>query len=52
LAPCVECRGITQPFSCISSTPAAGSGAGASQFSHWPHPGGGASSSGISTTAA
>jgi hypothetical protein len=50
-APCVGCRGITQPSSRITSTPAAGSGAGAGQFSHWPHPGGGASSSGISTAA-
>jgi hypothetical protein len=45
-APCVSCRGITQPSSRITSTPAAGSGAGAGQFSHWPHPGGGASSQG------
>jgi hypothetical protein len=51
-ASCVGRRGITQPSSCITSTPAAGSGAGASQFSHWPHPGGKASSSGISTMAA
>jgi hypothetical protein len=36
----------------ITNTPAAGSGAGVGQFSHWPHPGGGASSTGISTTAA
>jgi hypothetical protein len=50
-APCVGCRGITQPSSRITSTPAAGSGADAGQFSHWSHPGGGASSSGISTTA-
>jgi hypothetical protein len=49
--PCVGCRGTTQPSSRISSTPA-GSGAGAGQFSHWPHPSGGASSSGITTTAA
>jgi hypothetical protein len=51
-APCVGRRGITQSSSHITSTPAAGSGAGAGQFSHWPHPGGGASSLGISTTAA
>jgi hypothetical protein len=51
-APCVGCCGITQPSSRISSTPTAGSGAGVGQFSHWPHLGGGASSSGISTTAA
>jgi hypothetical protein len=49
-APCVSHRGITQPSSRITSTPAAGSGAGASQLSHWPHPGGGTSSLGISTT--
>jgi hypothetical protein len=49
---CIGCRGITQPSSRITSTPAAGSGAGAGEFSYWPHPGGGASSSGISTTAA
>jgi hypothetical protein len=49
---CVGCRGTTQPSSRISSTPAAGSGAGAGQFSHWPHSGGGASSLGISTTVA
>jgi hypothetical protein len=48
---CAGCRGITQPSSCISNTPAAGSGAGVGQFSHWPHPGGGASSSGTSTMA-
>jgi hypothetical protein len=51
-APCVRRHGITQPSSRITSTPAAGSGAGADQFSHWPHPGGGASSLGISTTPA
>jgi hypothetical protein len=34
-----------QPSSRITSTPAAGSGAGAGQLSHWPHLGGGASSS-------
>jgi hypothetical protein len=51
-APCVGCHGITQPSSRITSTPAAGSGAGAGQFSHWPHPSGGASLSGISTAAA
>jgi hypothetical protein len=50
--PCVGCRGITQPSSRITSTPTAGSGAGAGQVPHWPHPGGGVSSSGISTTAA
>jgi hypothetical protein len=50
--PCVGCCGITQPSSRISSTPTAGSGAGVGRFSHWPHPGGRASSSGISTTAA
>jgi hypothetical protein len=33
-ASCVECRGITQPSSRITSTPAAGLGAGAGQFSH------------------
>jgi hypothetical protein len=49
---CVGYRGITQLSSHITSTPVAGSGAGAGQFSHWPHPGGRASSSGISTTAA
>jgi hypothetical protein len=48
--PCVGCRGITQPSFRITSTPATGSGAGAGQVSHWPHPGGGASSSEISTT--
>jgi hypothetical protein len=52
LAPCVGCRGITQPSSRISSNPTVGLGVGAGQFSHWPHPGGGASSSGISTTGA
>jgi hypothetical protein len=51
-APCIGRRGITQLSSCITSTPTAGSGAGAGQLSHWPHPGGGASSSGISSTAA
>jgi hypothetical protein len=50
--PCVGCHGITQLSSHITSTPAAGSGAGVGQFSHWPHPGGWALSSGISTTAA
>jgi hypothetical protein len=50
--PCVGCRGNTQPSSRITSTHAAGSGVGAGQLSHWPHPGGGASSSGISTTVA
>jgi hypothetical protein len=49
-ASCVSHRGITQPSSRITSTPAAGSGAGAGQLSHWPHPGGGTSSLGISTT--
>jgi hypothetical protein len=49
---CVGCRAIMQSSSRITSTPAVGSGVGADQFSHWPHPGGGASSSGISTTAA
>jgi hypothetical protein len=47
---CVGCRGNMQPSSRITNTPITGSGAGAGQFSHWPHPGGGASSSGISTT--
>jgi hypothetical protein len=42
-APCIGCRGITQSSSRITSTPAAGLGAGAGQFSHWPHPGGGSS---------
>jgi hypothetical protein len=51
-APCVGRSGITQSSSRITNTPAAGSGAGAGQFSHWPHPGSGASLSGISTTAA
>jgi hypothetical protein len=41
-----------QPSSCITNTPAAGSGAGADQFPHWPHPGGWVSSlSEISTAA-
>jgi hypothetical protein len=40
--------GITQPSSHITST---GSGADAGQVPHWPHPGGGASSSVMSTTA-
>jgi hypothetical protein len=43
--PCVGCCSITQPSSRITSTPAVGSGAGAGQFPHWPHPSGGASSS-------
>jgi hypothetical protein len=49
---CFGCRGITQSSSSITSTPAAGSGAGSGQFSNWPHPGGGALSLGISTTTA
>jgi hypothetical protein len=40
------------PFAEIRVVSAAGSGAGAGQFSHCSHPGGEASSSGISTTAA
>jgi hypothetical protein len=48
---CVECPDITQPSSLITSTPAGGSGAGAARLSHWPHLGGGTSSSGTSTTA-
>jgi hypothetical protein len=39
--PCVGCRDITQPSSLITSTPAVGSRAGAGQFAHWPHLGGG-----------
>jgi hypothetical protein len=51
--PCVGCRSITQPSFRITSTPVAGSGAGAGLFPRWPHPGGGASSSSrISTVAA
>jgi hypothetical protein len=42
---------ITQPSSLIMSTPTGGSGAGAGGLAHWSHPGGGTSSSGISTTA-
>jgi hypothetical protein len=45
-------RGITQPSARTTNTPATGSGAGAGRFSHWTHPGGGVSSSGMSTTAA
>jgi hypothetical protein len=51
-APCVGCRGITQPSSRITNTLVAGSGAGAGQVSHLPHRSSGASSSGISTTGA
>jgi hypothetical protein len=51
-APCDGRRGITQPSARTTNTTAAGSGSGAGRFSHWPHLGGGASSSGISTTAA
>jgi hypothetical protein len=50
-APCVGRPDITQPSSLITSTPTGGSRAGAGRFSHWPHPGGGTSSSGTSTTA-
>jgi hypothetical protein len=50
-APCAGRLSITQPSSRITNTPAAGSGADAGHFSHWPHPWGGASLSGISTTA-
>jgi hypothetical protein len=47
----VRCRpDITQPSSLITSTPAGGSGAGVGRLTHWSHPGGGTSSSGISTT--
>jgi hypothetical protein len=42
---------IMQSSSLITSTPTGGSGAGAGRFSHWPHPSGGTSSSGTSTTA-
>jgi hypothetical protein len=45
-------RNITQSSSHSTNTPAAGSGAGSSYFSHWPHPRVGASLSGMSTTAA
>jgi hypothetical protein len=51
-APCDGCLGTTQSSSRTTSNPAVGSGASAGQFSHWPHPGGGASSLGISTTVA
>jgi hypothetical protein len=51
-AACVGRPDITQPSSLITSTPTGGSGASAGRYSHWPHPGGGASSSGISTTVA
>jgi hypothetical protein len=50
--PCAEGHDIMQLSSRITSTPAAGLGAGAGRFPHWPHPGGGALSSGISTTTA
>jgi hypothetical protein len=51
-APSARRPDTTPPSSLTTSTPVGGSGAGAGRFLHWSHPGGGVSSSGISTTAA
>jgi hypothetical protein len=48
-APCLQPLATMRPSHLLASAPAWGSGAGVGRLAHWSHPGGGTSSSGIST---
>jgi hypothetical protein len=51
-APCLWPLVTMWPSHRLTSAPAWGAGAGVGRLAHWSHPGGGASSSGISTAVA